>query len=67
MNVYMVQDTISGLFYLRRCSGGDCWVEQKKASIWTNKIGPTQALTYAYHFKKQNPVIRTYQSEEINE
>lgn len=66
MNVYMLQDTISGLFYRRRDS---CprWVKQTDASIWTSMRGPSQALTYAYRFKKQNPVIRTYQSEEINE
>jgi len=67
MNVYMLEDASTGLFYRRRGSSYDCWVEQKKASIWTSRVGPAQALTYAHRFKSRKPVIRTFKLESINE
>ena len=63
MNVYMLEDTKTGMFYRRRGSGYNCWVEQKDASIWTSRRGPSQALTYVSRFKKRDPVIRSFKLE----
>ncbi len=59
MNVYMLEDINSGLFYRRQSY--ECWVEQAKASIWTNRIGPAGAKSY--RFKRRKPVIRTFKLE----
>ncbi len=67
MIVYMLEDTITGLFYRRRGSEWQCWVEQKDASIWTSKRGPAQALTIVHRLKKRDPVIRTFKLEPNNE
>jgi hypothetical protein len=67
MNAYMLEDTKTGTFYRRRDSGCNCWVEQKDASVWTNRIGPAAAQVCAHRFKSRNPVIRTFTLEPINE
>ena len=65
MNVYMLEDAKTGMFYRRRGSGYDCWVEQKDASIWTSRRGPAQALTCVH--QKRQPIIRTFTLEPTNE
>ena len=67
MNVYMLEDTETGLFYRRNQGSWDCWTEQKKASVWTNRVGPAAALTVRRRFKNTNPVIRTFTLESVNE
>jgi hypothetical protein len=66
MNVYMLEDAKTGMFYRRSGSRWSCWVEQKVASVWTNRIGPAQALTYDHRFKNRKPVIRTFKLEPVN-
>jgi hypothetical protein len=67
MNVYMLEDTKTGMFYRRRGSAYQCWVEQKDASIWTSRRGPAQAMTYVSKMKKRQPVIRTFKLEPCDE
>jgi hypothetical protein len=66
MNVYMLEDIKSGLFYRRLGSEWSCWVEQKEASIWTSRRGPAQALTVAHRFKNRTPIIQTFRLEKID-
>ena len=67
MNVYMLEDTQTGLFYRRKHYSFNCWTEQKKASVWTSRGGPAAALTVRHRFKNQNPVIRTFKLEPCDE
>jgi hypothetical protein len=67
MNVYMLEDTESGQFYRRRGSGWQCWVEQKKASVWTSRQGPAAAMSTEHRFKNRNPIIRTFKLEPNDE
>jgi hypothetical protein len=64
MKVYMLEDTNTGLFYRRR-QAYDCWVEQGKASIWTNRVGPSQARTYAHRMKNRKPVVQIFTLEKV--
>lgn len=41
--VYMLRDVNTGLFYRRQGSHGLTWVPQGKASVWSNRVGPTSA------------------------
>lgn len=45
MKVYMLRDVVTRLFYRRNRPINKRWVEQKKASVWTNKIGPVAVQT----------------------
>ena len=63
MNVYMLQNTDTGLYYKRR--GG--WVPQEQGAIWTNKNGPNAAK--GSHWSgawRVNTVIRTFKLEPNN-
>lgn len=62
----MLEDTNTGLFYRRR-QAYECWVEQGKASIWTNRVGPAQAKTCAHRFKGRKSVIRIFKLEPTDE
>lgn len=59
MTVYMLKDIRTGLYYRRRHGSWNQrhgswgrrkrglwgrWIEQKKASIWTSKIGPAASM-----------------------
>jgi hypothetical protein len=59
MNVYMLQNTVTGLYYKRR--GG--WVEQDQAAIWTNKSG-VNAGKGSHHVRGYDVVIRTFKLED---
>ncbi len=61
MNVYMLQDADTGLYYKRR--GG--WVEQCEGAIWTSKNG-VNAGKGSHHLRGQNVVVRTFRLEEID-
>lgn len=65
MNVYMIEDTSSGLFYRKHLYRW--WVPQKDASIWTSKRGPGQVVKVAYRMKDTTPMIRTYKLESTDE
>ncbi len=67
MNVYMLEDAKTGLFYRRKRGSWDCWVKQKDASIWTSRRGPAAALTVKHRFKSRNPIIRTFKLEPTDE
>jgi hypothetical protein len=62
MNVYMLQNTDTGLYYKRR--GG--WVSQDKGAIWTTRGGPNSAKGSCW-CAGENMVIRTFKLESINE
>jgi len=62
MNVYMLQDVETGLYYKRR--GG--WVEQSEAAIWTNKSG-VRAGKGSHHVRGYNVVVRTFRLESVDE
>lgn len=61
MNVYMLQNTDTGLYYKRR--GG--WVPKEQAAVWTNKNGPNAAKGSYWGAAGSNVVIRTFKLEKV--
>ncbi len=57
MTVYMLRDNRTGLYYRRKHRACRRWVEQKKASIWTLKIGPASAMSMTDSDKKYCEII----------
>ena len=59
MNVYMLQDADTGLYYKRR--GG--WVEQTEGAVWTNKSG-VNAGKGSHYVRRHDVIVRTFKLEE---
>jgi len=57
MTVYMLRNNETGLYYRRKHGSWDRWVEQKKASIWTSKIGPAAAMSNMRRDKQHCEVV----------
>ena len=62
MNVYMLQNTDTGLYYKRRCG----WKPKEQASIWTTKGGPSSAKGSCW-CAGENVVTRTFKLESTDE
>jgi hypothetical protein len=51
MNIFMIQDRNTKLYYKRGRSGGE-WVKQEEASVWTTPSGPRAALSNITRYKR---------------
>jgi hypothetical protein len=60
MNIYMLQNTDTGLYYRRR--GG--WVPREQAAVWTSKAGPSAAKGSHWGAAGENVVTRTFKIED---
>lgn len=61
MIAHMLRDRATGLYYQRSHGCGPSWVEQKRASIWTSRVGPAAALRRCREYAWRNKRPDTFE------